>query len=100
VIERFEPGWAPRSVTDVRRVLATCGHYPVPGGTVAFAVIATGLAGADSLLVEGIIGVSATYFLVIRDGPLVSTVEVPGTLGEPFVRRLAAVPNTRLGTGV
>ncbi len=96
VVEEFAPGWAERSVADVRQVLKTCGSYAGPGGQVEFRVVATDLAGPDSLLVWGAIGGGSTeYFLVCRYGSVVGTVEIPGRLGEAYARKLAAALMSR-----
>jgi hypothetical protein len=103
VIEQFEPGWAERSVGDVRHVLRVCGSYPGPAGAVVFQAIAVP-AGPDSLLVRATIGEGAdqspaTYFVVARSGSLVTTVQLPGPLGEPFARRVATAARARLAGG-
>jgi hypothetical protein len=91
VVEEFAPGWAEKSVADVRQVIKTCGSYPGPGGQVEFRIVATDLAGPGSLLVWGAIGGGSTeYFLVCLDGSVVGTVEIPGKLGEDYARKLAA----------
>jgi hypothetical protein len=101
VIERFEPGWAQRSMVDVRHVLAACGRYQGPGGPVSFQIVAAGVAGPDSLLVRGVIShgtgsPSSMYLVVVRGGSLVTTVELPALLGDGFVRRVATEAATRL----
>jgi hypothetical protein len=99
VIEEYQPGWAGRSLADLQKVLTTCASYPGPGGTVTFRVVVDGLAGPDSRLIVGTIGAGATtYFLVVRDGSVLLTVQVPGALGEPYARQLAARLQQRIST--
>jgi hypothetical protein len=55
-VERFEPGWAARSMDDVRRVLETCVRYEYSDAATDFldshTLTLESFAGDDSLLVE------------------------------------------------
>ncbi|MGW4464450.1 hypothetical protein [Micromonospora sp. NPDC004704] len=95
VVEAYEPDWATRAVEDVRRVLETCASYPAYGGQVSFSLLDSDFAGDAALLVRGRIvtadaPATVSYFVVVRRGSLVSTLNLPDPGGESGVRAVAA----------
>lgn len=106
VVERFEAGWAARVFEEIRRVVTACGRYDYRTGNAGFterlSVLATGFAGADSILVH-VVQVSlggethARYLAAARRGELVATVAAAG-LGAAEVQRLVQRAARRLGS--
>ncbi|MGW5561782.1 hypothetical protein ACWER9_31790 [Micromonospora sp. NPDC003944] len=102
VVETYEPGWAERTVDDVRRVLLTCASYPVHGSQVSFDVVDPQYAGGAGLLVRGRIEhadvpSTVTYFVVLRRGETVSTLSLPDRGSRAAVDSIAAKAVARLG---
>jgi hypothetical protein len=94
VVEAYEPDWAGRALDDVRRVLVTCGSYPAYGGQVSFNLLDSDFAGDEALLIRGRIVTSdapatVSYFVVVRRGPVVSTLNLPDPGDEGTARTLA-----------
>lgn len=82
VVETYEPGWAAQAVNDVRRVLRACGRYDAWGGSISFTVLPTPNVCDETLTVRGEIrrpGIptSTAYFLSVRCGERVSTLNIP-----------------------
>ncbi|MBF9130852.1 hypothetical protein I0C86_18080 [Plantactinospora sp. S1510] len=98
VVEAYEPGWAARAVTDVRRVVETCPEYPILGGALSFAVVGADFPAEDTLLVRGRIESSGApdrvmLFVTVRRGDLLSTLSFP----EPADERAAYAAAAKLG---
>ncbi|WP_329105818.1 hypothetical protein OG792_33695 [Micromonospora sp. NBC_01699] len=95
VVEAYEPEWAGRALDDVRRVLLTCGSYPAYGGQVSFSLLDSDFAGDGALLVRGRIvtaeaPAAVSYFVVVRRGLVVSTLNLPDPGDESGARAVAA----------
>jgi hypothetical protein len=82
-VERFRPGWAARSMDDVRRVLDVCVRYEYSDASTDFldshTMTLEAFAGDDSLLVETVRITTARpadnrYTAVVRRGELVITI--------------------------
>ncbi|MFC6021796.1 hypothetical protein ACFP2T_37240 [Plantactinospora solaniradicis] len=98
VVEAYEPGWAARAITDVRRVVGTCAEYPVLGGALSFAVVEADFPAEDTLLVRGRIESPGapdrvTLFVTVRRGDLLSTLNFP----DPTDEQAAYAAATKLG---
>lgn len=95
VVEAYEQeDWAGRALEDVRRVLAECGTYSAYGGKVSFSLLDANFVGDAALLVQGRIEVpdappTVSYFVVVRRGAVVSTLNLPDPGGEKRVRAVA-----------
>jgi hypothetical protein len=99
-VETFAPGWAARSLEDVRQVVAACTRYEygshspgAPGFRESHAIVDSGFAGDESMLVKTdrleLPGKSSTrYTAVVRRGDRVLTLSVAG-LGQGAVLSLA-----------
>ncbi|SCL30658.1 hypothetical protein GA0070624_4119 [Micromonospora rhizosphaerae] len=85
VVERYDNGWGGRNLNDVRAVIDRCGNLDPTPETLAmpnFAIVDTGFAGDDSLLVrvdlvqlgQGPSSDPQPYIAVVRVGDLVTTV--------------------------
>jgi len=98
-VTRYEPGWATRSLEDVRRAIALCGTATPPPGVAPQRLYleGNGFAGDESILVrqESYFYQGETidpdplviYFAVVRVGDVVATVS--STSGDPdYVRTL------------
>lgn len=102
VVEAYEQGWAERALEDVRRVLRDCGAYPAYGGQVSFSLLDSDFAGDAALLVRGRIEVpggpaTVSYFVVVRRGAVVSTLNLPDPGGEQQARAAAGRLAEHLG---
>jgi|GEM_PF-5447061 len=86
IVERYEPGWAARNLTDVRAAVNRC----TPD---EFAVVGGGFAGDESVLVRQH---GDRYVAVVRVGDLIATVLPPPGRGEQFTIGLARVAADRL----
>ncbi|MDG4832595.1 hypothetical protein O7627_25265 [Solwaraspora sp. WMMD1047] len=87
VVEAYQPGWGSRAMDDARQVLRACSHYDFLGGQVSFAVQTTAPVGDDVLVVRGAIArpgrqATVSYFLAVRQGDLVTTLNVPDSGGQ------------------
>jgi len=113
-VHRYRPGWGPRAVDDVRRVLATCpGATPppsTPGGAVPsrLTVVDTDFAGDESLLIrneawsylsETTIEPYVTLIAVVRVGDLVATVLFSPDRDEAYAKSVAGAAAQRLAGG-
>ncbi|MEH0927126.1 hypothetical protein [Micromonospora sp. CPCC 205558] len=102
VVETYEPGWAERSVDDVRRVLLRCASYLVFGSRVSFEVVDPQYLGGAGMLIRGRIARAdashtVTYVAMLRRGETVSTVSVPDPGSQAAVDSIAARAVARLG---
>lgn len=102
VVETYEPGWAERSVDDVRQVVRRCASYVVQGAQVSFEVVDPHYLEGVGLLVRGRIAhaglpPAARYFVLVRRGETVSTVSLPDLGGQAAVDSIAKKAVTRLG---
>jgi hypothetical protein len=111
-VHRYRPGWGPRTLDDVRRVLATCpGASPppsIPGGPVPTrrTIVDTGFAGDESLLIRAEVwrydGETiakeplANLIAVVRVGDLVATVFFSVDRDEQYARTVAEAAANRL----
>ncbi|MGK5740240.1 hypothetical protein [Micromonospora sp. URMC 103] len=104
VVERYEPGWADRALDDVREVLRRCANYPVLGSQLSFRIVEAADLGAAGLVVRGQIDHAAlpaqvSYFISVRRGDVVSTLNLPDPGDEATIRSLAATLADRIGSG-
>jgi hypothetical protein len=102
VVEAYESGWASRALDDVRRVLRTCGTYSAYGGQISFNLLDSDFAGDAALLIRGRISspdvpATASYFVVVRRGDIVSTLNLPDSGGEDQARVVATRLASQLG---
>lgn len=102
VVEAYEPGWAARAITDVRRVVGTCAEYPVLGGALSFAVVEADFPTEDALLVRGRIESSGAparvmLFVTVRRGDRLSTLTFPDPVDEQAAYAAAAKLGDLLG---
>lgn len=102
VIEVYQPGWAERAMADARRVIEVCPTYGFLGGQVEFTLLDDAPVGDDALVVRGRIehpGGPATvsYFISVRRGDLVSTLNLPDPGPEQRVRTITGVLLAFLG---
>jgi hypothetical protein len=102
VVETYEPGWAERSVEEVRRVLLRCASYLVLGSQVSFDVVDPKYLGGAGMLIRGRIERAdiphtVTYFVLVRRGDMVSTLRLPDPGSQAAVDSIAARAVTRLG---
>lgn len=89
-VETFAPGWAARSIDDVRQVVAACTRYEygshspgAPGFRESHTIVDSGFAGDESILVKTdrleVPGKSSTkYAAVVRRGDRVVTLTATG----------------------
>ena len=101
-VERFQPGWAARSMDDVRRLLDVCVRYEYSDASTEFldshTMTLEAFAGDDSLMVETVRITAARpadnrFTAVVRRGELVITivgVGVPQEQLPPLARLLAS----------
>jgi hypothetical protein len=100
-VERFRPGWAARSMDDVRRVVDVCVRYEYSDASTEFldshTMTLEAFAGDDSLLVETVRITTARpaanrFTAVVRRGDLVITIVGVGVPQEqlPRLARLLA----------
>ncbi|MEU8180776.1 hypothetical protein AB0B86_08375 [Micromonospora sp. NPDC049047] len=102
VVETYEPGWAQRSVDDVRQVLLRCASYLVHGSQVSFHIVDSHYLGGLGMLIRGRIeradiSSAVTYFVMLRRGETVSTVSLPDSGSQAAVDSVAAKAVARLG---
>jgi len=102
VVETYEPGWAERSVDDVRQVLLRCASYLVHGARLSFDIVDPKYLRGVGILVRGRIeraGISSSerYFVVLRRGETVSTVSLPDPGSQAAVDSIATKAVARLG---
>ncbi|MDG4808748.1 hypothetical protein O7634_18540 [Micromonospora sp. WMMD1120] len=102
VVETYEPGWAERSLDDVRLVLLRCASYRVHGSQVSFEIVDPRYLGGNGMLVRGRIDHGAvpstvTHFVVLRRGDTVSTISLPDSGSRAAVDAVAAKAVARLG---
>jgi hypothetical protein len=110
IVERYDPGWGSRNMTDVRTVVAKSGATPYArpgaGAPLRHTIIGRGFAGDESLLVEqkswsfdgstAIPRSQIQVIAVVRVGDLVATV-IPPVGAEPeMARTLAAAAAAHL----
>lgn len=110
-VHRYRPGWGPRALDDVRRVLEACpGASPppsTPGGDVPSrqTIIGRNFAGDESLLIrdeawayqtETVIEPVVTLIAVVRVGDLVATVIFSPDRDEAYARHVADAVANRL----
>jgi hypothetical protein len=103
-VEVYEPGWGARAVDDIRAVVAACASYEYGelGDPAGFReqhrVIATGLAGDESLLVETVRlappEVDTWYTVVARYGDQVITLRTRDLTAEATRCLVATDPAT------
>lgn len=114
-VHRYRPGWGPRALDDVRRVLATCpgGSPPprTPGGPVPsrLTIVDKDFAGDESLLVRREAWVYSgetiakdpfvTLIAAVRVGDLVATVLFSPDRDEQYARTVATAAGQRLAGG-
>jgi hypothetical protein len=112
-VHRYAPGWGTRALDDVRHVLATCPGPtapPSPDGSATshYAVVDTGFAGDQALLVQEDINTYGTdkklktdtsFAAVVRVGDLVTTVWASSNVSRDAVRALAVKAADRLRSG-
>jgi hypothetical protein len=102
IVEAYEPGWALRALEDTRRVLRSCAEYAAWGGRVSFTIVESGFLADDALLVRGRIerpgyGPTVAYFVTVRRGEVISTLNLPDSGDEIGVRAVATKLVDRLG---
>ncbi|MET7952264.1 hypothetical protein [Micromonospora sp. NPDC005324] len=102
VVEKYEPGWAVRSVDDVRQVLKQCATYILMGSRLSFSLVDASYLDGAGLLVRGRIEhvsspATNAYFIAVRRGNIVSTLNLPDLGSEAEVRAIAARLVARLG---
>nr|MDT0660667.1 hypothetical protein [Micromonospora sp. DSM 115978] len=94
VVEAYQPGWAIRAMADARQAVSTCPHYPFLGGEVSFTVRDVDPVGDEILVVQGRIEratspATVSYFIAVRRGDTVSTLNLPDPGDEREVHALA-----------
>ena len=102
VVESYRQGWGDRAMDDARRVVRACPSYPFLGGTVSFTVRPSPGAAADCLVVRGEIvragsPLTVSYFVAIRRGDTVSTLNLPDPGGGGRITGVARRLAGRLG---
>ncbi|MEV4213655.1 hypothetical protein [Micromonospora sp. NPDC049662] len=102
IVETYEPGWAERSVDDVRTVLRRCASYLINGSRVSFDIIDPHYLGGAGLLVRGRIAhadtpTTARYFVMVKRDETVSTISLPDLGDQAAVDTIAAKAVARLG---
>ncbi|MFI7603885.1 hypothetical protein ACIBTV_02030 [Micromonospora sp. NPDC049366] len=102
IVEAYEPGWGGPALDDVRAVLRRCAAYLVLGARMAFTLVDTPPLGDGALLVRGLIAHSGStpttaYFVVVRRGDTISTLNLPDPGHRAAVEAVAARQVARLG---
>ncbi|WBB66285.1 hypothetical protein [Micromonospora sp. WMMD812] len=102
IVESYESGWGGRALDDVRRVLRQCANYTLLGARMSFVVVETPDLGDGALVVRGRIDRDAApptvaYFVTVRRGDTVSTLNLPDPGRQAAVDAIAARQVARLG---
>ncbi|MFC3501507.1 hypothetical protein ACFOOK_11145 [Micromonospora krabiensis] len=102
IVEAYEPGWGGPALDDVRAVLRRCAGYLVLGARMSFTLVGTPPLADGALLVRGLIAHSGSapttaYFVVVRRGDTISTLNLPDPGHRAAVEAVAARQVARLG---
>ncbi len=102
-VERFEPGWAPRTMDKLRRLLGECARFDAGDRLHTYAILEQNFAADESLLIKSVrvtppTGTDERYAAVVRRGDLIATVTGAGIECDQ-VRHLGRVAADRLPPG-